>query len=692
MKKSCFLFTLLLIMSIGLFAQGKSIFLSETFDTAEFPEGWEALTWPIAPTGWGTSNTVNAGGEPYELHLAYTPSLGGGVGRVATPIMDLSSHSGILMLEFQYKVLVMAEPCVIGVATTSDNGATWNVVYEQEYTSVTGAIHVSEEINTPDVGSDNFRLSFYYQSLVFDLPMAKHWYIDNVLLYNVIEYDAQILSIDGIDEAATQGRNEVGFSFINKGSETITSLEASYQFSDLGLVTEVFQSLNIAQGEEYSLIFTDKTLLELGEDYVLNVGISKINEQDDQEPANNTLSMSVHAYMALANKRLVIDHFSSSSCAPCYQSNIDLKAFLDVYLEQCVISKYQMNFPGIGDPYYNPDGAIRKVYYDVPGAPSTYFNANRLSGFHFEEYYKTYAKQQSPLVDINGTFKMEGSTIYVDFNVAAYENLNNVVVHVAVNEKHTTGNVGNNYETDFYHVMMKMLPNADGTAVTLNRYDTEHFSFEYDMASTFAEEYDDFEVAVFVQNPTTQQMFNGNYLIESTQMESLPPTNLVLSQTALTEFKAQWEMPSKSNHTGFNVYLDGEIVATNISENSYIFEDMDYDVKVVKVSAVYPQNIESVRIADYITLDDNFIIEGINEYKEANIHIYPNPAEDYLIVAADKNISQIEVCNILNQRVEVIASNQSNIKINTSNYAKGVYLLKITLSDNSTLSKKVVVK
>ena len=693
MKKHYLLLTLLIVLSVSLFAQNKTLFLSESFANSTLPDGWEALTWPIASVGWIISNTTQAGGDPHELGLSYTPTLGGGVGRMASPVIDLSNPAGVLMLEFQYKVQVMMEPCKIGVATTSDNGTTWNVVYEQEYDAITEVIHVSEVVNTPDVGSDNFRICFYFQSLAMDLPIAKRWYIDNVLLFSITEYDAQMLSIDGVGEATEQGRNEVGFTFINKGSETITSLEASYQFGDLGIVTEVFESLNIAQNEEFSLTFTNKTLLELDEDYLLTVTVSKINGEEDQVPENSTLSATTHTYMTLANQRLVIDHFTSSMCAPCLQSNVALNSFVEAYLDQIVITKYQIDIPAL-DPYYNPDGAIRKAFYSVNTAPNTFFNANKLNGFNFAEFYKIYSQQQKPLVDIGGTFRVEGTTIYVDLNVAAYEDLNEVVVYVAVNEKHTTGNVGNNGETDFYHVMMKMLPNGNGTATTLVKYDTKHFSFEHDMSTTFAEEYDDFEVTVFVQDPNSKVIYNGNYLIESTQSVSLPPANLILTQTTPTAFTAQWNAPAKNNHTGFNVYLDGKIVASNISDNNYTFETTDYDVKVVKVSAVYPQGIESVRIADYIILDENFIVDGIEEYKACNISIYPNPADDYVIVDADNIINKIEVYNILNQTIDIIQLNNvsNTIKINTGKYSKGVYLFKITLSDSRTLSKKVIVE
>lgn len=649
MKKVHLLFALLLVLCSNIVcSQNRALYINESFDSLDFPEGWEILSWNS--DNWSISNTNQAGGQPNEISMMWLPSLTGITGRLGSPLINLSDHSGTLLLEFQYIVQNIGE-CVLGVATTSDNGATWNVVYEEDSPQFPTPIeYVSIEIDNSDVGSENFRFCFFFHSDEGGMA-TKRWLIDNVLLYSSVDYDAQLVSIDGIAEAVQQGRNEVGFTFTNKGEQTIAAIEVSYQFGGVPIITENFIGLSVATGETHSLTFPEKTLLELHEDYELTVTIERINGEPDQELENNTLTMNVHAYAALSEKRVVIDHFTSSTCAPCPAANQEMSEFLNNNPDKAVITKYQMNWPGTGDPYYNADGGLRKTFYNVAGVPKIFFNGYELSTYNFEEWYKYYALKQAPIVEIRGVFNIDQTTINVDFDIAAYEALNDVTVFVAVNEKHTVGNVGNNGETDFYHVMMKMLPNGNGSLANFDQNEVKHFSFEYDLSNTFVEEYDDLEVSVFVQNSQTKEIYNGNYLKESQHVFNLPPTDLSLIKLSSSSFRATWEHSASMDVIGYNVYLNDELVVSNAWLSQYTFEVEESDnIYIVKVAATYPEETESVRIADYIRLDN----VGLEQQTQQNkTHVYPNPAKDYVQIKADNNIiKKVGVYNLVGQIVK----------------------------------------
>ncbi len=38
--------------------------------------------------------------------------------------------------------------------------------------------------------------------------------------------------------------------------------------------------------------------------------------------------------------------------------------------------KYQMNWPGNGDPYYTEEGGVRRDYYGVSSVPDLYINSD----------------------------------------------------------------------------------------------------------------------------------------------------------------------------------------------------------------------------------------------------------------------------------------------------------------------------
>ena len=81
---------------------------------------------------------------------------------------------------------------------------------------------------------------------------------------------------------------------------------------------------------------------------------------------------------------------------------------------------------------------------------------------------------------------------------------------------------------------------------------------------------------------------------------------------------------------------------------------------------------------------------GIEENENNNgIFIYPNPAKDNLTIETNSNLEQkIEIINLIGQTIYTSYINKKGI-INTSTFAKGVYILKLS-SDKETVVRKFV--
>ena len=79
---------------------------------------------------------------------------------------------------------------------------------------------------------------------------------------------------------------------------------------------------------------------------------------------------------------------------------------------------------------------------------------------------------------------------------------------------------------------------------------------------------------------------------------------------------------------------------------------------------------------------------GINEDE---IHIFPNPGSGVFYIKSAKEISQLEIINILGETViSFINTTQLNfIEINLSNYSKGVYFIRIMNSKKNVITKKI---
>ena len=65
----------------------------------------------------------------------------------------------------------------------------------------------------------------------------------------------------------------------------------------------------------------------------------------------------------------MIEAFSSSTCGPCNSGNVTTSNVLANFPGQYTLLKYQMNWPGSGDPYYTSEAGSRKSYYGVNSVP-----------------------------------------------------------------------------------------------------------------------------------------------------------------------------------------------------------------------------------------------------------------------------------------------------------------------------------
>ncbi len=74
----------------------------------------------------------------------------------------------------------------------------------------------------------------------------------------------------------------------------------------------------------------------------------------------------------------------------------------------------------------------------------------------------------------------------------------------------------------------------------------------------------------------------------------------------------------------------------------------------------------------------------------AIVQIFPNPANDYVGINGFNNIQKIELINMQGQLIETILVNGNSSLINVSGIANGIYLLKLSSSNQSQIERMVV--
>jgi hypothetical protein len=134
--------------------------------------------------------------------------------------------------------------------------------------------------------------------------------------------------------------------------------------------------------------------------------------------------------------------------------------------------------------------------------------------------------------------------------------------------------------------------------------------------------------------------------------------------------------------TKYNIYRDGAIIVSNVTETSYTDENFDATKGHTWDVAVVCEDGESE--PDGVVKDACQEI-GINEYSTHSI--YPNPVSD-IVYFEDESIVNVKVFNSVGQ---FINSYNNTHKINVSSYKSGIYFFRVTNSENGVKLFKVVI-
>ena len=671
MKKTLLL-TIALLLSVTIFAQNRSVLLRETFDSTSLPEGW--TTSDNCTDNWSISTTNRAGGEANELKLNKDPKTSG-TSRIITSAVDLTGLSSVT-ISFQHFFDKKSTSGLIGIATSSNNGQNWNNAWSLSY-SEPGQYDVIASIKNTDIGKKNVMFCIYFLGNTNNI---NGWYFDNLEIISLVETDAKAQSID-LGDIVPAGENTVSFSVQNTGSDVITSFEAQFKMNG-ETITETFET-ELGQYETKQFTF-EKTINLIPGIYTSEIEITSVNGKDDQNTINNTVRKSSSVAMNKVQRLPMFEHFSSSTCSSCVPLERTMQELRDNNPGKYVYTKYVMNWPAPGDPYYNAEGGKRKNFYNVGGVPFLAYNGTGRSSKAVTQEELDEIYNSPAFIDIKGSFNIEGNNINVVADVMSYIDIDNVKVHITVNEKTTTGNFTYDYGLkEFHHVMMKMFPDAEGSTVDFKTGEHQRFEFTHDMNLTFVEEMKDLEVTMWIQDIETREIYNSRYLYEYCE-HPYPAQNLQINNDS--NLTISWEAPEQGNPIGYNVYVNNELVLENTTELSYTVENSEaiYGIEVV---ALYDNNITSIGVIEQLIFEDN--IKDIETNN--NVNVYPNPVNDILYIATETEVEEVVVYDIYGrvQNLRNLETQKLRNSIDLSELKSGIYFVKIN-TEKGNIVKRII--
>lgn len=431
------------------------------------------------------------------------------------------------------------------------------------------------------------------------------------------EFDVTATSLTLPNFVKTGASISLKGSIRNLGSSPVSNLKINYSIDGGTPVTANLEGLDFPTGAVYNFTHPTPWVVPNEEkEYTIEVWASDLNGNSDGNTANDKMSAKTQSLSSLVPRKPLYEVFTSSTCPPCKPGNEKLDQVLNVYPNKWTVVKYQYYFPGTGDPYTTTEGLARGTFYgginSVPrllvdggwnGNPGGYTTAI------FDQFYSAPC-----FVTINAEAKINGQTVDLTGSFTSTAPISgNVNLYMAVVEKKTTKNVKTNGETEFHYVVKKMLPDANGTTVSpISKGVAVPFSQKYTFPGSYrlpangqtanlinlatehsVEEFTDLTVVVWLQNPSTKEVYQSEFatVINSVEDENdnfmvnlYPnPVNTVgqvrfnLENTALVSFDIV-------NSLGQKVF--GSIPATMVSGT----QTLDFDANTL-LSGVYFMNL-----------------------------------------------------------------------------------------------------
>jgi hypothetical protein len=703
MKK---LFTLIAALFI-LQATNAQIFLTEDFSSTTFPPN--GFTIDGLPNQWSRSATADAGGTAPEAKFTYLNT--NTTSRLVSPSVDLTGFDEVT-LSFKHYYDYYAAGVTIGVATRIEGG-TWEVAWQINPTGNVGPLQQNVELT--GVETDDLQFSIFISGNLYNVD---YWYIDDIKLFKRQELDAGLQTLD-LPSYFT-GEQDITGKVINEGLTQINSFDVIWTLDGGDMNTTSYSGLSLNTNQVYNFT-SDQTLIADPGSHQFKIWVANVNGGDDLNPENDTINRTVGVATQTVQRRPLFEEFTSSTCAPCASFNNGVfNPFVEQNGDDIALIKYQMSWPGSGDPYYTPEGGVRRTYYGVSAVPQLFVegvNTGTNSGAVNNAFNNGMANPS--FMTIEAIHAIEGDEISVEAQLLPYVDLFDVTVHMVVIEEVTTGNVASNGETEFHHVMMKMLPDANGTTMDLPAGETTVLSYSHDMSSTFVEEMDDLMVVVFVQDNSNKSIFQSAYSEESAGFPATANFDPAPGSTGIETFADLTITLSEPVHMVGGDEITNDNVASLITLEETEGDAFPFMATINENKTeivVSPEGLLNSYTWYTLTLDPveneaGVATEPLSTYFETGMHvglseilnlnameITPNPVQDVTTISfklVQNEKLSIKLYDVKGQLITTIAEREFSAGNNSFNWSPdqsipaGLYMLNVQ-TENQTLTSKIV--
>ncbi|MEO8516490.1 MAG: T9SS type A sorting domain-containing protein [Flavobacterium sp.] len=580
-----------LIVALFAFCQINAQVITESFDTA--------LNWTTTKIS-GSSTAVGWTKVASGVNPSCAPYVGAGLAEF--PSYDIAAGNVFALTSPSFTLVGTNSYCIKfsmyrdnGYPTDADKVAvhlTTAATTAPTAATLLGTVNRSMSLS-PTVGAEGW---YVYQ---FNIPAAtagarflrlvatsaygNNIHIDNVSVQQLVTNDLGLQTVN-LPSIIVGGTNNIAGSFKNNGLNIVNTATLNWQVDGGTINSQNLTGLNLAVGAVYNYSHATPWTVTPGT-YSLKVWVSNPNGSTDNYLADNEMTKTIRVASNSTAKKPLLEKFTSSTCGPCasFNGSVFTPFYTPTNANNISLIDYQVNWPGAGDPYYTAEVGVRRAYYSVTGAPTLFINAKTFGG-------GTTAELQT---DVNAAIATQGY-----FGVTATKNLVGNVMSVSVTtmpylsgqfrlfaaviEKTTTGNVATNGETSFRDVMMKMMPDANGTILNCTPDNSITTNLSVDLTGTHVEEYSDLEVIVFVQDYATKEIMNSFVATQALSTSSFnmakirvfpnPSNGVFTVDTVMATDVIVLDITGKEVFKASNVTNQASLNLTNLQKGLYLLK------------------------------------------------------------------------------------------------------------------------
>jgi hypothetical protein len=659
------------LLWLGVSASAQTYILEDFSDNTMPPAEWSLDGFAAQ---WSINNGNTAGGVAPEAMFTWVS--GNGTSRLVSPEIDLTGLESV-MFEFSHFLdNYSGSGYSIGAATRSQ-GSDWNIVWQVNPTGNIGPVTENIEIDNDDVGQADFQFCLFVTGNFYNLD---YWYIDDVWLYTPVDLDAGLTSVTTGTYAS--GATEISGKIKNFGLNEITNLVIDWKIDEGDPVSTEFTDLSIPFGATFDFVCDGFLNLPIGS-YNLTLTIESVNGTQDADPENNMITKTVNFVSHTVAHRPALEEFTSSTCAPCASFNTQFVPWCNTNEDEITLVKYQMNWPGSGDPYYTPEGGTRRNQYGVSFVPHTNldgsFTDNNMATI--QNMFNTSVAEMG-LVNVAASHTLNETVMDIEVNSVPFANISNAAIYIVVFEYLTTGNASTNGETEFEHVMMKMVPNATGTAVDFEDRVPVSLEYSVDLAGTNVEEWDDLGVAVFVQDLSSLYIYQSDYSVEDGEFaDDAQVAELWIDGEPMQGFSPDVFEYTVTLEPGTVEVPTVEVITAHQGAMPVVVPT--FTLPGTTTIEVFAEDMKT-KLTYAVTFD---IETGIgNEAAEA-VNIFPNPTDGKVMISGVENAT-VTVYNATGAKMAVF-DNFRSTTIDLSGYNRGIYFLNIVMENKTVINRKI---